>query len=81
MNRDEILEKVISVFHYIFDDSDININEQITSGDIEDWDSLAHINLIGACELKFGIKFGINEISKLKSVGDFVDLIEKRLIK
>ena len=81
MNRSEILEKVISVFHYVFDNNDLTINEQTTSGDIEDWDSLAHINLIGICELKFSIKFGINEFSKLKSVSDFVDLIEKRLLK
>jgi len=81
MNRDEVMGKVIKIFHSVFDDEDIVIAEKTSSLDIEDWDSLTHINLIGACELEFGVKFGINEISKLKNVGDFVDLIEKSLSK
>jgi len=81
MNRNEVLDKVIKIFRSVFDDDNIVITEKTSSVDIEDWDSLTHINLIGACELEFGVKVGINEISKLKNVGDFVDLIEKSLSK
>jgi acyl carrier protein len=80
MNRNEISEKVIKIFRYVFDDDDMSITEETSSSDIVEWDSLTHINLIGACELEFNIKFGINEIFKLKSVVTFVDSIEKKLI-
>jgi len=75
MNRSEVSEKIINIFNNIFDTKDIVITEETNSNDIEDWDSLTHINLISACEMEFSVKFGINDIIKLKKIGDFVDLI------
>jgi len=81
MNRNEILKKTKNIFHNIFDLKDITVTEETNANDIEDWDSLSHINLISACELEFSIKFGINDIFKLKTVGNFIDLIEGYLNK
>jgi len=78
MNRNEILEKTIIIFKDVFSGKDIIINENTNSSEIEDWDSLSHITLISACEEEFGVKFGINDIFKFKSVSDFVDCIEKK---
>ena len=53
MNRTELKERLNEVFRDVFDDSRIIVNENTTSDDIEDWDSLEHINLIGAVEQEF----------------------------
>ena len=50
MNRTELKERLNEVFRDVFDDSRIIVNENTTSDDIEDWDSLEHINL--KCVLK-----------------------------
>ena len=55
------------------------MTEATTADDIEDWDSLEHINLIVAVESKFGIKFNIGEVNKMKNVGEMVDIIINRL--
>ena len=55
----EIYERLNNVFRDIFDDETIEVNANTTSSDIEDWDSLEHINLIVAIEQEFGMKFNM----------------------
>lgn len=79
MRQNEILEKVQEIFRDIFDDRDLIIELSTNADDIEDWDSLNHINLIVAIEKDFEVKFSIEELQSLKDVGDTVALIEKKL--
>ena len=79
MNRDQIFEKVQEIFRDIFDDQDLNISNSSSSNDIEDWDSLNHINLVVAIEKEFKIKFNFNELSGLKDVGAMIDLIIQKV--
>lgn len=77
MNRDQIFEKLTTVFQDVFDDEDISIGENTTAADIEDWDSLSHIMLLSAVEDEFDIKFDMRAVQSLKNVGEMVDLIGK----
>ena len=43
MTRDEVFEGLHEVFWDVFDDEDIQIRDETTANDIEDWDSLEHI--------------------------------------
>lgn len=79
MTREEVYEKLKEVFCEVFDDEDIVISDTTTADDIEDWDSLEHINLVVATEKKFGIKFNMGEVSKMKNVGEMVDTILQRV--
>ena len=79
MNKKEIYERLNEVFQDVFDDDEITVNENTTSNDIEDWDSLEHINLIVAVEKEFGIKFNMNEVTSMKNVGEMVTIIEERV--
>lgn len=78
MTRAEVFEKLNEVFQDVFDDEDITVGEGTTSADIEDWDSLEHINLIVAVEQCFGIKFNMGEVSNMKNVGAMADIIMER---
>lgn len=79
MNRTTIFEKLTLVFQDVFDDESISINETTTAADIEDWDSLTHINLLASVEDEFGIKFNMKAVQGLKNVGEMVTLIEEQL--
>ena len=79
MSRDEIFEKLNEVFRDVFDDEDITVDENTTANDIEDWDSLEHINLMAAVESEFGIKFSMGQVVTMKNVGEMADIIAQKI--
>lgn len=79
MTREDIFKSLNEVFRDVFDDDTIEVNETTTSDDIEDWDSLEHINLLAAVEQKFGMKFSMGQVVTMKNVGEMADIIEKAI--
>ena len=75
MTREEVFERLNKVFRDVFDDDDITVTETSTSADIDDWDSLEHINLVAAVEQEFGMKFTMGQVVTMKNVGEMVDII------
>jgi acyl carrier protein len=79
MKKNQILEKITLIFRDVFDDQNIVLTPSTTANDINDWDSLSHIRLIITHEEEFGIRFKTTEISDLKNVGDFIDVLMSKL--
>ncbi|MDD2970524.1 MAG: acyl carrier protein [Lachnospiraceae bacterium] len=79
MDREELFERLNTVFRDVFDDEDITVTDLTTANDIEDWDSLEHINLMAAVEEEFGIKFTMGQIVSMKNVGQMADIIQEKL--
>lgn len=75
MSREEVFDKVQTIFRDVFDDDSLVIVDSTNSDDIEDWDSLEHIALIVSMEKEFNLKFDIKQVNKLENVGQMVDLI------
>jgi acyl carrier protein len=75
----DILKQVNEVFVEILDDATIVLNATTTANDIEEWDSLSHIQIIVAIEKYFNIRFSSQEIKKFKNVGEMCDAILRRL--
>lgn len=76
MKREEIWPRLREVFNDVFD-RDVELTDDTTANDVEDWDSLRQITLIGALEREFGLRFPMKEITLLENVGDMVSLIER----
>ena len=75
MTKENVLKEVQSILRDIFDEEDIIISYETVADDIEDWDSLEHINIITSIEKHFKIKFAMNEVTGFKNVGNMVDTI------
>ena len=75
MEKQEILSQVEGIFRDILDDETIVLMDSSTANDIEDWDSLTHIQLIVAIEKHFSIKFTSREILSWNNVGEMIDCI------
>jgi acyl carrier protein len=80
MTRDEIFIIVQDIFRDIFDMDDLEISNSTNSDQIEDWDSLNHINLVSAIEKEFNIRFALGELMSLKDVGAMIDLMMTKII-
>ena len=81
MTRNEVFNGIQDIFRDIFDADDLVINNTTNSDEIEDWDSLNHINLVSAIEKEFKIKFALGELMMLKDVGDMIDLMMTQKLK
>jgi acyl carrier protein len=79
MQPAELKAKLTTVFRDVFDDESLVIDDNTTADDIEDWDSLTHVNLIVAVEKAFGVKFTTREVQGLKNVGELLSLIGRRV--
>ncbi len=79
MTKEEVFPALDEVFQDEFDDDTIHVTAATTANDIEDWDSLEHINLVVAVEKRFKIKFTMGEVAGMKNVGEMVDIILKRM--
>ncbi len=79
MNRAEILSKVAASIASILDQPNLVVTMRTTAEDIEGWDSFNHVNIVVAIEGQFGIQFNAAEVEDLRAVGEFVNLIEKKL--
>ena len=79
MEREEIFSKLNEIFEDVLDlDETPQLTDTTSANDIEEWDSLSHIQLIVAIEKTFKIKFTSLEIMKWANVGDMVNsMIEK----
>lgn len=75
MTRAEVLKRVGDVIRDVFDDGEITITDETVAGDVDGWDSLMHITLIGVIEDEFDIRFAMKDVVRLKNVGQMVDLI------
>ena len=78
MTREEIYQALDEVFCDIFDDDSIHVCAETTANDIEEWDSLEHINLVVAIERRFHVKFTMKEVTGMQNVGEMVDIILAR---
>lgn len=78
MNKNEIVKRLTEVFRDVFGDNSIVITDKTTANDIDDWDSIEHINLIGAVEDEFSMRFKMREVSGMKNVGEMIDIISQR---
>jgi acyl carrier protein len=75
----DTFEQLNAVFCKVFDDKDIKITPEMTADNIDEWDSLSHVNLVVAIEKHFGVKFKSSEIIRWKNVGQMLASIDEKL--
>lgn len=75
MNRENVMMKLNEIFRKAFIDDSLVVREETCAADIREWDSLMQITLITAIENEYRVQFSLDDVLKLKNVGDMADLI------
>ena len=73
---DEKMNQLTEIFQDVFDNEDITLTEDTKIKEITGWDSFIHISLMAAVQDEFGVAYNIEEIMKLKTVGELIASIE-----
>ena len=78
MESTEILKQINMIFIDTLDNEDVVIEEDTTANDVEEWDSLTHIQLVVAIEKHFNIRFTSKEIQSWVNVGEMINCIQSK---
>lgn len=78
MNQAEVIVKLQTIFDTVFLEP-VVLTPDISAKDVPEWDSLTHISLMVAVEKAFSVRFRLGEVEKTRNIGEFADLILKRI--
>ena len=78
MNQHDVIARLQVIFDGVFLDP-VVLTPELSAKDVPEWDSLLHISLLVAVEKSFGIRFRVGEVENTRNVGEFADLIVRRL--
>ena len=79
MTKIDIFHKIKNIFEEILDEIEVVLAESTTAEDVEEWDSLTHIQIITEIEKQFAVRFSTRDIEGLKNIGDMITLISSKL--
>ena len=79
MSTESCLEEFTGLFREVMDNPGISLTRELSAKDVPGWDSLFNVSLIVAVERHFKIKVFLGELDKLRTVGDLVDLIHRKV--
>ena len=81
MEKNEILAKLQEIIREIVDDEEVVITTETVASDVDGWDSLAQVMIVGEIRNEFGVKLSSTEIATLENVGTMVNAIASKLQK
>ncbi|WP_026523803.1 acyl carrier protein [Butyrivibrio sp. MB2005] len=56
---------------------DFEVTEDLKPGDIQEWDSMGNLTLIGNLEEQFGIEFSFDDLMNISNVGSLKEVIRR----
>jgi acyl carrier protein len=81
MTTEQIYAELTRIFREVFQNEDLVIAPTTTAEDVKGWDSVTHVNVMLAIEMELHVVFNTSEIDEMRTVGELVDAIERKLAK
>lgn len=75
MTREEVFIKVVDICKDVFENEEIMLTDASKAENVEEWDSITHLNLISDIEDEFGISFTLEEMTASKMFGELVNIV------
>jgi acyl carrier protein len=79
MNKIEILLQINELFAKELEMPELKLGFETTAFEVEEWDSITHVQLMVAVEKRFGVRFSSKELMSFACVGDIVSVLNERL--
>ena len=79
MTNVEIQDIIVTQIKQIAENDTLEINADTVIQGIDEWDSLNNVDLEMALETECSIDFEVGEFEELKTVGEMVSIVEKKV--
>ena len=79
ITTNELHARLTDIFREVFENDSLVLRDDMTADEVENWDSLTHIDLIVAIEKEFKIRFTTGEVTGLKNVGELTALVSAKV--
>ena len=79
MERNEIMGKLRNIISEATDNEELVISDSTVAADVNGWDSLAQVLIVGELQNELGVKFTSSEINAYANVGELVNAILEKL--
>ena len=81
MTTEQIIQDLNLIFRNVLDNDAIVIGNDTRAKDVEEWDSLNHIQLVVEIEKHYKIRFSSSEIQGWQNVGEIANSVGQKLLK
>ena len=78
MTQDEVIGRIEPILRDLFDEYGGPVTSALTAKDVEQWDSLANVQLMVMVEGAFGIRFATTEVTSLSNLGELAALVVRK---
>lgn len=72
-------ENVVRIMAETFRVKESDIFPELAMEDMDEWDSLMHMELIANLEEELGVEFDVDEITEMNTVAKVLNIIEAKL--
>jgi acyl carrier protein len=69
------------IFRSVLADLDFQLEPAMVTGDHKNWDSMANVEILLACEQYWKIEFRAAEIDMVRTAGDLIDAVCRKVAK
>ena len=74
---DDMRQGVVGVLHEVL--GQVSVDDSTTAKDVPGWDSLKQVMILTGIEERFGLQFSSREMDALRSVGDLIELVARKV--
>jgi acyl carrier protein len=75
LHPDEGMAAVQEIFREVLLESQLQLIPAMVTGDHVRWDSMANVEILMACESRWGIRFRASQFDRILTVGDLVQAV------
>ena len=79
MKKEAIVIKINEAFKLVLEHENFELKNETTADDVDGWESITHMMIIGEIEKSFNIKFKLMELMNMDNIGDLIKSIESNL--
>lgn len=79
MNKEDVLIKVREAFVLVLEHENFELKDETTADDVDGWESITYMMIIGEIEKSFDIKFKLMALMSMDNIGDLIRALEKEL--